>query len=245
MHSPNITTNGHRAQVVDLDTRLSRKRGSEQSKRACKPSSPQDSGLSELARQVRDAHCQVARAAADVLRSALACGDLLIAAKSRVPHGQWLPWLRRDCDVGERAANAYMQLARNRRVFEANPQRAADLSLRGALRLVSKKPGSASRPALRPAAKPHVKNSDVVDVLGWWSRAGNDRRRFLDNVGWKELAEAIPPSWYPEMRKWLDARTSPAPATRVDHSGDLAVGDLAIPDDLSIPTFLKRDQVRP
>lgn len=205
-----------------------------------KPSSPQDNGLSELARQVRDSHCQVARAAADVLKYALACGDLLIAAKSHVPHGQWLPWLRRDCDVGERAANAYMQLARKRRVFEANPQRAGDLTLRGALRLISKKTNSAPRPAPRPAAKPQVRNFDVVDVLGWWSRAGNDRRRFVDNVGWKEFAEAIPPSWYPEMQKWLDARTSPAPATRVDHSGDLA-----IPDDMSIPTFLKRNQVGP
>jgi len=197
--------------------------------------------LSELARQVHASHCQVGRAAADVLKYALACGDLLVTAKSRVAHGQWLPWLRRDCDLSERTANAYMQLVRHRQVLEANPQRAANLSLRAALRLVPKSGDRTPRPAKRPAAQPRAR-LDVVDVLGWWSKAGiTDRRRFIDNVGWTALAEAVPQPWYPVAQQWLRARTTAAvPAAQIEHSGDLA-----IPDDLSIPVFLQRTEAKP
>ena len=197
---------------------------------------PQDTAFSELARQVRDSHCQVGRAAADVLKYALACGDVLIAAKSRVPHGQWLPWLRRDCELSERTANAYMQLAGNRHMLEANPQHAADLSLRGALRLIPKRGDPAPRPAPNPAAKRQIQNRlDVVDVLGWWSKASiTERERVINNIGWTDLVKAIPQDWHPIIRKWFgDGQPTTVNA-------DEEEGADPYPDDLSIPNFLRR-----
>lgn len=58
-------------------------------------------------------------------------GELLIDAKSRVKHGEWLPWLEANCPLGEREAQNYMRLARN-------PQRVADLpSVREAIALLA------------------------------------------------------------------------------------------------------------
>lgn len=62
------------------------------------------------------------------LRHALVCGRLLIEAKARVPHGEWLDWLRANFNGSERAAQGYMRLA-----SDPNPQRVADTSVREAL----------------------------------------------------------------------------------------------------------------
>jgi hypothetical protein len=52
-------------------------------------------------------------------------------AKSRVPHGAWLPWVEANCPLSERQAQDYMRLARN-------PRRVADLpSIREAVALLT------------------------------------------------------------------------------------------------------------
>jgi hypothetical protein len=45
---------------------------------------------------------------------AMAAGDLLVTAKARVRHGQWLWWLRTHCHITVRTAQLYMSCARNR-----------------------------------------------------------------------------------------------------------------------------------
>jgi hypothetical protein len=45
-----------------------------------------------------------------------------------MPYGTWLPWLRVNVEMSGRTAQDYMRLAR-----DPNAQRAADLSVRGAL----------------------------------------------------------------------------------------------------------------
>jgi hypothetical protein len=39
----------------------------------------------------------------------------LAEAKAMLAHGQWLPWLRENCDVSARTAQSYMQLAKGLR----------------------------------------------------------------------------------------------------------------------------------
>jgi Protein of unknown function (DUF3102) len=43
---------------------------------------------------------------------AIGAGELLIAAKKKVKHGEWLPSLESHCELALRTAQAYMQLAR-------------------------------------------------------------------------------------------------------------------------------------
>lgn len=63
----------------------------------------------------------------------MACGDLLIEAKAQVPQGQWLPWLKANCEMSDRTARIWMRLARNRAAIESEIGSAADLSIRRAL----------------------------------------------------------------------------------------------------------------
>jgi hypothetical protein len=43
---------------------------------------------------------------------AFGAGELLIAAKKKIKHGEWLPWLETHCELALRTAQAYMRLAR-------------------------------------------------------------------------------------------------------------------------------------
>jgi DUF3102 family protein len=54
------------------------------------------------------------------LEHAIAAGLLLIEAKELVGHGEWLAWLQANCQtIGQRQAQTYMRLARNRHRFDA------------------------------------------------------------------------------------------------------------------------------
>lgn len=66
--------------------------------------------------------------AGDALREVLLQGGDLLRVKSQLKHGQWAPWLAKNCgSISERTAQDYMRLA-------ANPQRAADFIAAGSIR---------------------------------------------------------------------------------------------------------------
>jgi Protein of unknown function (DUF3102) len=92
--------------------------------------------LADLAARIKAEHEAVGHAMKRGLGHAIAAGEMLIEAKSRLAHGQWLPWLD-SCGVSERLAQRYIRLARNRAVIEANPTPVSDLGIRGALDLIS------------------------------------------------------------------------------------------------------------
>jgi hypothetical protein len=64
---------------------------------------------------------------------AIEAGEALLEAKEQMNHGEWLPWLRDNCEMSESTAQVYMRLAKYKDEVLANPQRAADLSIRAAL----------------------------------------------------------------------------------------------------------------
>jgi hypothetical protein len=83
--------------------------------------------LNALAAQANTEHhaCEVLQRGA--VAHAIAAGEALIDAKSRLRHGEWLPWVDANCDFSDREAQNYMRIARN-------PRRVADLpSIRRAL----------------------------------------------------------------------------------------------------------------
>jgi Protein of unknown function (DUF3102) len=94
--------------------------------------------LADLAARIRAEHEAVCTAARTTLAHAFAAGELLLAAKEHVAHGYWADWLHAHCDISERSAQKYMQLARHRTAFEANAPTTADLTIDEALRALAK-----------------------------------------------------------------------------------------------------------
>lgn len=55
------------------------------------------------------------------LEHAIKCGELLIKKKDDLAHGDWMPWVKGNCDFTDRMASNYMRLASNRkRVSDLN-----------------------------------------------------------------------------------------------------------------------------
>jgi hypothetical protein len=115
-----------------------------------------------------------------------------------------LPWLAAHCTVSERTAQAYMRLARMwAELAAANPQRAADLSLREALMLLSSPaqleagddPAATLDPEILTAEAEIVAGEDEADAMRWAQAA---RVVTLIDAGMtqRELAQ-----------HWIDART--------------------------------------
>jgi hypothetical protein len=72
--------------------------------------------LTDLAERIKAAHAKVVWGARTNIETAMQCGDLLIAAKAQLKHGQWLPWLKENfgLHLDVRTAQVYMRLAHNR-----------------------------------------------------------------------------------------------------------------------------------
>lgn len=93
--------------------------------------------LPDLAARIRSEHEAVSSALKDSVRHAIAAGELLVEAKARLKHGQWLPWLRDHCAMSERTAQLYMRCAKNRETIEAQIRSGvADLTLNEAAALL-------------------------------------------------------------------------------------------------------------
>jgi hypothetical protein len=94
--------------------------------------------LNTLSEDINREHRRCEEAVSAALEHALRCGELLGEAKGHIPHGSFSAWVRDHFEGSERTAQAYMRLHRNR--DRLNPQRVADLSVRGALTEISSAP---------------------------------------------------------------------------------------------------------
>jgi len=94
--------------------------------------------LPTLAAEINKSHQQAENYAKSAIEHALACGDALLKAKKQVKHGEWLPWLQTNTTVSERTARNYMRVAGNRKQLESKTADVADLTVSGALELLSK-----------------------------------------------------------------------------------------------------------
>jgi hypothetical protein len=98
--------------------------------------------LAALAREACDTVVHIRKTGGKLLLLVMSLGDTLIEARDQVSPGQWGRWLSEHCEMSERLAQSYMQLARNRSLVETNPQSSAGLSIDAALRYVRKIIGS-------------------------------------------------------------------------------------------------------
>jgi hypothetical protein len=100
--------------------------------------------LTELAARINEAHEAVASAQKGTLEYAIKTGELLQEAQNKLKYGEWSKWLELNCpNIPARTASDYMMLAEHQSRLGPNRQRAAELSIRGALRAI--KPGPKSR----------------------------------------------------------------------------------------------------
>lgn len=121
-------------------------------------------GLPDLARRINEEHRAVGAALRAGLEHARAAGELLIEAKAKVPYGGWLPWLKANCEVSERTAQAYMRVSRQWEEIEAKAQHVADLTFRDGLELIAEPRGRDGVSSSRD------KIAEVAEALGFSSK---------------------------------------------------------------------------
>jgi hypothetical protein len=144
---------------------------------------------------IRTSHQAVRNAAYNILREAITAGEALLKLKESVGHGEWGHYLRRHCELGERTAQVYMRLAEHRAELDANPQRAADLSLRGALKFIGKEPGKDGKSAKS------AKATTSLSTLAWSNATAEERQRFVDGIGLVSWLAAMPPTWRDDLER--------------------------------------------
>jgi len=93
--------------------------------------------LDALVININHEHTEAIQAARQSLIHAVRAGDLLLQAKAQVDHDAWLEWIKVNCKFSDRTARAYMRLAENQNLLPANWQTSADLSIDGALDLIT------------------------------------------------------------------------------------------------------------
>jgi hypothetical protein len=118
----------------------------------------------DAAEDINREHRFARESAEAAVEHAVRCGELLIAAKARVEHGEWLPWLEKHCpEISDRSARAYMRLHREMgKLDPAKRQRVANLTVREAIRSVA-----ASTGALR-----RVGSDRLVSLEDRWEQSG-------------------------------------------------------------------------
>jgi len=105
-----------------------------------------------LAEMANEAAAACEASGRKTVEHAATCGRALLAAKSQLPHGQWMDWLTQNFHHSDRLARQYMEIANWQR--DANLEDAT--SVRGALRLISDTPEKQAKKAEREAKKPEA-----------------------------------------------------------------------------------------
>jgi hypothetical protein len=90
-----------------------------------------------LATKINEAHAEAVQAAQSALLHAREAGDLLLEAKAALPHGAWAEWLAEYVTFSDRTARGYMRVASRWEELPENGNGVADLSFRGALKLLA------------------------------------------------------------------------------------------------------------
>jgi len=75
----------------------------------------------KLVREINELHSKVEAANKTSVENALHIGELLTQAKAGLTHGEWLPWIERNCRFGPDTARTYMQAFKNRATRYLSP----------------------------------------------------------------------------------------------------------------------------
>ena len=127
---------------------------------------PEHWALRDIAQKINDATQTAEGQARSAMQSAMTAGDLLTQAKGYVQHGQWNEWLRANCTVAPRTAQAYMRLFKQVPALEdSKAQRVADLPLREAMKAIAtvpEVPASTRAAGLRVASRSEADKAAAI-----------------------------------------------------------------------------------
>lgn len=158
--------------------------------------------LSDLVGEIRKAHEAAQVAARDAVAHAIHAGEMLLEAKAALPHGRFAAWLAVNVRFSARTAQGYIQLAK---LDDEKRNAVADLSVRSALRRVSRDAIEAKRKAqltAEPATTAQVPIVSAASIDGrkvsvtqcadpnhWCVRIGpNDTGAKFDPIAWRRAA---------------------------------------------------------
>jgi hypothetical protein len=192
--------------------------------------------LSDLAAKVRTARDLAFKAASNVLERSIECGEALILAKAEVRPGEWTRFLKK-CDIGERQAQRYMQLAG---LAKSNPSSGTVLggsSIQAAIQLLSppKKKTATAPESTRVSQTSNPPSQDAggkLNTLAWSNASLAERRHFLEGINLRQLFEALADHSREFLRELLTE-----PKRSIHEHASVSP---SIPADLSLPAFLTR-----
>jgi Protein of unknown function (DUF3102) len=93
--------------------------------------------LADLAARINAEHQAAFGHARQAVQHAAECGRLLIEAKAQVKHGEWLPWLEANTEVGPRQCQKYMRLAEGWAEIESKCEPNSHLTIDSAMKLLA------------------------------------------------------------------------------------------------------------
>ncbi len=121
--------------------------------------------ITGITQEVREAHEAYQVSHLKAITQAIRAGRALIRAQTELGGG-YREWLSTSFKFSERTAQVYVQLAEHESKILANAQHAADLTLRGALRLIAvPKPEKEERPALAQALFEQIRLDELEQEL--------------------------------------------------------------------------------
>jgi hypothetical protein len=108
---------------------------------------PVEVPLADLAQQIASAHADALAAARTTVEHARRCGQLLLRVKDRLPHGQFTPWIERECPFGQRTAQGYMRVVRNWEQLQETLEGEEPPTIAGALQALAEPREAKAQPA--------------------------------------------------------------------------------------------------
>jgi hypothetical protein len=123
--------------------------------------------LTTLAQRIRSAHADCEANLQRGLHYALECGRYLIEAKSKVPYGEWIGWVREQCEMSEQLAQRYMRVAKHwPKLADQDASRVTHLSFRQALELIARNAQATTNtaPEHRGRLLAHAEQADYLSI---------------------------------------------------------------------------------
>jgi hypothetical protein len=115
--------------------------------------------LTALAADIQAAHREIQASAESMAERAIAAGNMLIEAKSALPHGKWNEWLTHHVGMSDRSARRYMQIARS----GMKTATVADLGIRAAAEAIAKVSSAGASPE-----DDAVGQAWLIEMLALW-----------------------------------------------------------------------------
>ena len=131
--------------------------------------------LADLAARINAEHEAATASILTAIQRAIAAGKLLLEAKAQLKHGQWLPWLKRNCKFPARTATHYMRLARR----DAEIGNLADLLARDAVEQLEEPLDPVMAEGKRLARNVQLATARCLDEIENKMRA---QRAFMDDI---------------------------------------------------------------